>query len=237
MGPEAMDTQVDALAGRYCQGGTLSPRDQLLQASAALQAGGQTKKDPAFCSSAYDRVTKAAAVVTPNGPDDTMVSYAKDVDHEYQASQCFGRAGDCGSAWTMFAKSKFANLGSASFKGMIPHCKDFAVPATGPVVDVTATAARAAQAAASAQTASQKMYKKDKSCLGDMDQYDRLTTDAAQRSTSPTSGYSQTRVICLMLSGKCDEGEKLQRAALGQRHLSSNIVDLNVKSLRQEWCK
>jgi hypothetical protein len=40
-----------------------------------------------------------------------------------------------------------------------------------------------------------------------------------------------------MLSSRCGEGERLQRAALAQKNISSNIIDLNVKSLRNDWCK
>jgi hypothetical protein len=37
---------------------------------------------------------------------------------------------------------------------------------------------------------------------------------------------------------RSDEGERLQRASLGQRgNIGANIIDLNVKSLRHDWCK
>ena len=116
MGPEAIDTQVDASAGMFCQGGTLTPRDQLLQANEAMRVGAQTKKDPAYCNQAYDRVKKAAAAVTPNGPDDTMINSAKESDQELAAAHCLSRAGDCAGAWTMLSRSKLASVGAAGFK-------------------------------------------------------------------------------------------------------------------------
>jgi hypothetical protein len=234
MGPEAIDVHVDATAGMYCQGGNLAPRDQLLQANEAMRVGAQTKKDPAYCNQSYDRVKKAAAAVTPNGPDDTMVIAAKEADHELSAAHCLSRAGDCAGAWTMLQKSKLSVVGAAGYKNFFPHCKDYTPPTTGPSAD---PAAAQAAAVASLTSASQKMYKKDGSCLADLDTYDRSLADPAQKSTSATSGNSQTRVICLMLSGRCDEGEKLQRAALGHRNVGGNIIDLNVKSLRNDWCK
>ena len=86
-------------------------------------------------------------------------------------------------------------------------------------------------------SATTKMYKKDGTCLADLDTYDKSLPDPAQKSTSASSTLSQIRSICLMLSSKCDEGERLQRAALTQKKLSSDIVDANVKSLRHDWCK
>ncbi len=236
MGPEAIDTHVDSLAGMYCQGGALSPRDQLLQANDALRVGGQTKKDPAYCNQSYERVKKASAGVTSNGPDDTMVNYALQNDQELAAAHCLSRAGDCSAAWTMFTKSKLGGASSSAgmYKGFFPHCKDFTPPTSGPTADPTAARAAATAAMSSATT---KMYKKDGTCLADLDTYDKSLTDAAQKSTSPSSSLSQIRSICLMLSSRCGEGERLQRAALAQKNVASNIIDLNIKSLRSDWCK
>jgi hypothetical protein len=233
--PEQMDMSIDAMAGRMCQGGKLSPRDELLQASEALRLGTTTKKDVTYCNQAFERVTKAAAAVTPNGPDDLVIGSAKDGDHALSAAQCLSRAGDCSNAWTMFTRSQMGAARSApTFKNVVPHCKDFSPPTTGATADPSIAQARTAAAMSSA---SAKMYKKDGTCLADLDTYDKGVADAAQRSTSPTAGTSQLRAICLMLSKRCDEGEKLQRASLAGRKLDPKIVDANVKSLRQEWCK
>jgi hypothetical protein len=40
-----------------------------------------------------------------------------------------------------------------------------------------------------------------------------------------------------MVAGRCDDGEKLQRASLGHRKVAGNIIDMNVKSIRHDWCK
>ena len=234
MGPEAIDVHVDAIAGMYCQGGNLAPRDQLLQANEAMRIGAQTKKDPAYCNQSYDRVKKAAAAVTPSGPDDVMVISAKESDQELSAAHCLSRAGDCAGAWTMLQKSKLSSVGAAGYKNFFPHCKDFTPPTSGPTAD---PAAAQAQAAAAMTSASQKMYKKDGTCLADLDTFDRSLPDPTQRSTSATSTIAQTRAICLMLSGRCDEGEKLQRASLAHRNVGGNIIDMNVKSIRNDWCK
>jgi hypothetical protein len=236
MGPEAIDTNIDATAARYCQGGALTPRDQLLQANEAMRVGGQTKKDPAYCRQSYDRVKKASAAVTPNGPDDMMVISAQGTDQEHAAAQCLSRAGDCSGAWDMFRKSKFGATPSAPamYKGFYPHCKDFTPPSSGATADPAVAQAASMAAMSSATT---KMYKKDGTCLADLDTFDKSLADPAQRSTSPSSSISQIRSICLMLSSKCDEGERLQRASLTQKKVASNIIDLNVKSLRHDWCK
>lgn len=235
MGPEAIDTHIDSIAGMYCQGANLSPRDQLLQANDALRVGGQTKKDPAYCNQSYDRVKKASAGVTSNGPDDTMVNYALQNDQELAAAHCLSRAGDCSAAWTMFTRSKLgASASGAMYKGYFPHCKDFTPPQSGPTADPAAAQAKAVAAMSSATT---KMYKKDGTCLADLDTYDKSLPDPTQKSTSPSSTLSQLRSICLMLSSRCDEGERLQRASLTEKKVSSDIVDLNVKSLRHDWCK
>jgi hypothetical protein len=235
-GPEALDTIIDSSAGQYCQGGSLTPRDQLLQANAAMQAGTRTKKDPAYCSQAYERVKKASEGVTSTGPDDSMINAAKATDQEYQAAQCYGRAGDCGAAWTMFSKSKMGSLGGKMFKGMVPHCKDFETPSTGPTADPNTLAEQASRAVTLASTAGQKAFKRDASCALDLDQHDRLVSEA-QRSTNPASPYATTRVMCLMLAGKCDEGERLQRASLARRNLPGNIIDANLTSMKHDWCK
>jgi hypothetical protein len=234
MGPEAIDTHVDAVAGMFCQGGNLAPRDQLLQANEALRVGSQTKKDPAYCTQSYDKLKKAAAAVTPNGPDDIVVISARDGDHELTAAHCLSRAGDCAGAWSMLQKSKLSSVGAAGYKNFFPHCKDWTPPTTGPTAD---PAAAQAKAVASLTSASQKMYKKDGTCLADLDTYDKSLTDPAQRSTSASSALSQQRAICLMLSGRCDEGERVQRAALAHQKVTANIIDLNIKSIRSDWCK
>lgn len=238
MGPEAIDTHVDAVAGMMCQGGNLAPRDQLLQANDALRIGGQTKKDANYCNQSYERVKRASAAVTSNGPDDVMVNSAQQADQELAAAHCLSRAGDCAAAWTMLKQSKMGAVANAAmYKNYFPHCKDYTPPApltSGPNADPAAAQAVAAAAMTSATT---KMYKKDGSCLADLDTFDRSLSDPAQRSANASSSVAQLRSICLMLSSRCDEGERLQRASLTQKKVSSNIVDLNVKSLRSDWCK
>jgi hypothetical protein len=233
-GPEALDVQVDAIAGMNCQGASLTPRDQLLQANDAMRAAAQTKKEPAYCRETYDRVKKAQAAATPNGPDDLMVISAKDTDQELAAAHCLSRAGDCSGAWEMFTKEHTRPNATAMYKGWFPHCKDFTPPTSGPNADPGAVQK---QSAALLSSATQKAYKKDATCLADFDAYDRTVTDAAQKSTNGTSALAQSRAMCLMVAGRCDDGEKLQRASLGHRKVAGNIIDMNVKSIRHDWCK
>jgi hypothetical protein len=200
-----------------------------------MRIGATSKKDAAYCNQTFERVTKAAAAVTPNGPDDVIIISAKASDHAFQTAQCLSRVGDCSGAWAMYMKSKVGGSASTeSFKTTVPHCSAFSPPTSGPLADPNAV--RIAGKAA-LTSASQKMFKRDGTCLADLDTSDKALPDPPHRSTSPTSSLSQTRAICLMLAKRCDEGERLQRAALAQRKVKPQIADLNVKSLRQEWCK
>ncbi len=101
-GPEQADSFVDALAARFCQGGSMSPRDQLLKASADLQQGMMSKKDVSFCATAYDAVKKLSQTVKPKDDDDHQVKAALGWGKHHNAAQCLGRAGDCDTAFKAY---------------------------------------------------------------------------------------------------------------------------------------
>ncbi len=129
-GSDRIDQVVDAYAGKYCQGGSMSPRDQLLHAASELQSGAyMSKKDPAACLAAYATLKKLTPVVKPRDDEDTQV---KDAMNGAFASgpNCLAKAGDCANAKKVFkeiALMKAAGQTDAmiqtQFEAIVPKCK------------------------------------------------------------------------------------------------------------------
>ncbi len=134
--PERLDTVTDAIAGQWCQGGALSPRDQFLKARMELQDGAYTsKKDVAVCRADMETILKLRATVTPKDEDDVMVK-----DPERFAATagpaCFAKAGDCPGAFEAYKKGAIA-VGTinghpvagnepflrSNFESSVPRCK------------------------------------------------------------------------------------------------------------------
>jgi hypothetical protein len=105
MGADQIDRVVEGFASLHCQGSSMSSRDQLLKALQDLQQGAyMTKKDKAFCMSAYTTVKKLGPQVKPKDDEDTMVIHG--VKNVYaSAPACLARAGDCDAAWKVFQEA------------------------------------------------------------------------------------------------------------------------------------
>jgi hypothetical protein len=106
--PERLDTLVDAISGQWCQGGSLTPRDQFLKARQELQDGAyNNKKDAAVCRADMETLLKLRTTVTPKDEDDLMLK-----DAEYfvasAAPACFAKAGDCNGAFEAYKKGQIA---------------------------------------------------------------------------------------------------------------------------------
>jgi hypothetical protein len=132
IGPEQVDTVVDMQAGQFCQGASMSPRDQLIKAAADLSTGFRTKKDVAFCSRSYETVKRLAATVQPRDDDDHPIKNAANLGMQASmASVCFARAGDCDAGFKALKDSHASmNLPSSgegqdliSFASHAPQCK------------------------------------------------------------------------------------------------------------------
>ncbi len=245
---ERIDAATDAMAGRWCQGGALTPRDQVLKARATLTEASNSKKDPQVCKENVDTIVRLMSTVKAKDEDDVMMTDPQRFVAHYGPA-CFAKAGDCPSAFDAYKKGQILVGQSnghpvtgnepymrASFNSSVPRCKD--ALGADPVAVAQQSAAANREAATAAHTAaSAKVAKKDGSCVADMDTFDRLQADPALKSTNASSGYASTRVLCLMLAGKCDEGERLQRGTLQVKNISQNIIDLNAKSMRDTWCK
>ena len=119
MGPEQLDKGTDAFAGMYCQGGSMSPRDQLQKASTDLSDGAyKTKKTSAECQAAYDTVKHVGPSVKPRDADDadTIKNLA---NIQTSAPGCFARAGDCDSALRVM-RAGMPTQTDATIKTLLP---------------------------------------------------------------------------------------------------------------------
>ncbi|GAC1519691.1 MAG: hypothetical protein NVS3B10_21320 [Polyangiales bacterium] len=95
---EQADKITDATAGMWCQGGKMSPRDQLIAARMEVEAGAWTaKKDAKVCMADFDLVMKLHKTVKPQDDDDDQVKLA--VNSMLSAApNCLAKAGDCAGA-------------------------------------------------------------------------------------------------------------------------------------------
>jgi hypothetical protein len=110
LGPEVMDRHVDAIAAQNCQGGAMSPRDQLLAALTKLQYGANlSKTEASVCHQSYDTVVKLRTSVKPRDDDDHQVKNASQ-DLHIVGAQCLGRAEDCTAAWELYRGPEMAHL-------------------------------------------------------------------------------------------------------------------------------
>jgi hypothetical protein len=105
MGPEQLDRTADAFASMNCQGGSMSPRDQLLKALFDLNQGAyMQKKTTAACDAAYQTAKRLVPTVKPNDDDDTQVKQAG-AALRTTGPTCFAKAGDCDSAWSAWKEA------------------------------------------------------------------------------------------------------------------------------------
>ena len=139
-GPEQTDKVTDATAGMWCQGGKMSPRDQLLAARMELQAGAYTsKKDASVCKADFDTIMKLRKTVKKKDDDDDLVdpiSLLRFV--QVTAPACLAKAGDCAQAFKVYTEAAIAldaettksnwtkNEASlkTNFGSTVPKCKD-----------------------------------------------------------------------------------------------------------------
>jgi hypothetical protein len=97
----ALDAAVEAQAANYCQGSSMSPRDQFLKAARDLQQGATSKKDVAYCKSNVETLKKLALTIKPRDDEDHLVKNAlSPYGMHMNGVNCFARAGDCESAYS-----------------------------------------------------------------------------------------------------------------------------------------
>jgi hypothetical protein len=104
MGPNELDRKTDEAATQYCQGGTMSPRDQYLKAGADLEAAAyKERKDAAYCMAAYDVAKRLVSTVKPKDEDDPVKFVFANV--RTNAPKCLARAKDCAAALTVYKEA------------------------------------------------------------------------------------------------------------------------------------
>ena len=102
---QQLDMQVEAYAMMWCQGDSMSERDQLLQARYKLdQAAIHTRETVAYCDEWWKKAKKLLPKVKPKNDDDHML-----INIEYafasSAPACYARAGDCKRAYQAYKES------------------------------------------------------------------------------------------------------------------------------------
>lgn len=115
------DTIVGVYAGKNCQGGNMSPRDEFLKARMTLQEGAWTKTlDVATCTNAYKTIMRLKDTVKPKDDDDALV---KDplMFMLSAAPNCLAKAGDCEAAFKAYWE-----IAKEQYKGQ-PAEKHYAV--------------------------------------------------------------------------------------------------------------
>lgn len=137
IGSEHLDKIVDAEAGMWCTGGSMSERDQYIAAMTALRNGGLgvQKKSLAECQTAFDTMMKLRTSVKPKDDSDTSIPKNPYDAMMNPAPNCFAKAGDCAAAYKAFKalndakgpndgwKGKDEKQIRAGFEGNVPSCK------------------------------------------------------------------------------------------------------------------
>jgi hypothetical protein len=113
---DGIDRAVESFATTYCQGGAMTPREQLLKAKGELERGAHMKRiEPAACMSAYQTEKRLLTVVQPQDAADTQITIAGQFLRSSTVG-CLARAGDCNAAWSIWQKepNPFAPAGITS---------------------------------------------------------------------------------------------------------------------------
>ncbi|PRQ08911.1 hypothetical protein [Enhygromyxa salina] len=137
MGPEQLDKVVEAYGTQWCQGDSMSDRDQLLQALNQLQSAAfTTRKDVEFCEVQYAKIKKLAPKVKAKDSDDTQILNIEGSLFT-TVPLCYERAGSCEKAWKVFpevlpqrTKDGFANMEEeartkatrSTFESLVRNC-------------------------------------------------------------------------------------------------------------------
>jgi hypothetical protein len=140
VGPEQLDKMIEAYAGMWCQGDSMSERDQLLQALQKLQnAAFVGREDVKFCDDTWAKIKKLTPKVKPKDEDDTQILNIESSLYS-MVPLCYQRAGDCKKAYTAFeqvlpkqTKDAFAKIEDveqrkritrSNFDSIVSKCKD-----------------------------------------------------------------------------------------------------------------
>ena len=102
MHPERAMSTAESLASMRCREGNSTDRDRLLRAYFDLSDGAyMNKKTPADCKAALEVARALIPKVKPQGPEDSQIRDSPRALF-HTAATCFGRAGDCKTALTVY---------------------------------------------------------------------------------------------------------------------------------------
>ena len=199
-----LDNSVSYQAQRDCQGG-LAPRDALLKAIGAMQAGMAKKQTLQYCADNYATIKKHRGSVKPIDEDDQLITGLPEMMYG-SFPQCFAKAGDCAKAWEVYQENAPANqkavknktereyLMRSSFEGWNAACKS---EKTGgaPLKDPGTQIRERIDAAVKKTDAGDGA-----GCLAELD-----ALKALDPATEADLAYNRGQ--CEMLSGKCQAGK------------------------------
>ncbi len=131
IGAEQMDKIVDAEAGMFCQGSSMSEKDQFAKAKTELTNGGLgvQKKSLGECQAAFDTFMKLYKKQGGDDPGKALTGI------QMPAPNCFAKAGDCAAAFKTYKaiddardakdslKSKNEKFLRSNFENLVDSCK------------------------------------------------------------------------------------------------------------------
>jgi hypothetical protein len=140
VGPEHLDSMIESYGSLWCQGDSMSERDQLLQAIQQLQnAAFVGREDVKFCDDTWAKIKKLSPKVKPKNDDDNQIINLEGSLYT-MVPLCYQRAGDCKKAFTAFeqvlpkqTKDAFAKIEDpeqrkqitrSNFDSVVSKCKD-----------------------------------------------------------------------------------------------------------------
>jgi hypothetical protein len=101
--PDALDANVDSTAANHCQGGTMTPREQLLKTIADLHRMiAMAKPDSTSCKDTIATIKRLAPLVkATDDPADVQIKLLPQ-SLRSNGTSCYARAGDCDAAWAFW---------------------------------------------------------------------------------------------------------------------------------------
>jgi hypothetical protein len=123
LGPEQLDNQADGMAMMWCEGDSMSKRDQLLQAVNRLQnAAYMSAKDVGYCDEQWAKIKKLAPKVKPKDEYDTQIVHLDRTLYSL-VPKCYEKAGDCKKAFQSFETVMPQEM-KDGFKDLDPATRD-----------------------------------------------------------------------------------------------------------------
>lgn len=233
MSPNTSAEQLDAMAdghyATYCaaHGGAQKPRDRVLSYANTLERSMSQDVPAAQCREAIEGLRK----LRPDFANDPEFARTFSSVLPHAGPGCLAKAGDCQGAWSTFRVERKGT--PREFDHDAPKCAGKYTPDAAAVSEGQAVARGEAEREALGNALS-RMKAKDGRCHADFDAYDATLT--GPKTTDPSHVYAQSRVACMMLAGRCDDGAALMRRVMGAKG-NARLGDQYAEMMRREYCK